>query len=93
MWPREVEDVLYQHAPVHEAAVVGQPDNYQGESVIAFVSLAPDTTISEDELKAFVKGRLASYKCPRVIHIVAELPKTETGKIRRKKLRDDLARP
>lgn len=88
VWPREVEDALYEHAAVHEAAVVGQPDDYRGETVVAYVSLKADAAASPDELVAFVRERLAAYKCPRVVRIVDELPKTQTGKIRRNVLRD-----
>ena len=88
VWPREVEDVLYEHPAVYEAAVVGQPDSYRGESVVAFVSLKPGHTVTGEELTAFTKERLAAYKYPRLVHIITELPKTQTGKIRRRALRE-----
>ncbi|MCD6639338.1 MAG: AMP-binding protein [Nocardioides sp.] len=88
VWPREVEDTLYAHPAVHEAAVVGVPDDYRGEAVTAFVSLKAGTTATPEELIAFVRERLAAYKCPRVVHVVSDLPKTQTGKIRRNVLRD-----
>ncbi len=88
VWPREVEDALYEHPAVHEAAVVGQPDDYQGESVVAYVSLERDAHATERELVDFVRDRLAAYKRPRRVHIVENLPKTQTGKIRRSDLRD-----
>ncbi|MCW2645455.1 MAG: acyl-CoA synthetase [Pseudonocardiales bacterium] len=88
VWPREVEDALYEHPAVHEAAVVGLPDEYRGETVVAYVSLKAGATAAEDELIVFVRERLAPYKCPRVVHLVEELPKTQTGKIRRNVLRD-----
>ncbi len=88
VWPREVEDVLYEHPAVHEAAVVGRPDAYQGESVAAFVSLAPGHEVEPDELRTFVRERLAAFKCPREVVLLPELPKTETGKIRRAVLRE-----
>jgi len=87
VWPREVEDTLYEHPAVHEAAVVGQPDDYQGESVVAYVSLRKGATATEDELVAFARDRLAAYKRPRLVHIITDLPKTQTGKIRRSDLR------
>jgi long-chain acyl-CoA synthetase len=87
VWPREVEDALYEHEAVREAAVVGQPDEYRGETVAAFVSLKAGAAASPDELIAFVRERLAAYKCPRTIRVVDELPKTQTGKIRRNMLR------
>ncbi len=64
VWPREVEDVLYQHPAVREAAVVGVPDEYRGETVKAFVSLRPGEAVTEDELIAFCKERMAAYKYP-----------------------------
>lgn len=88
VWPREVEDVLYQHPAVLEAAVVGQPDEYSGEAVVAFVSLKSAHNATGDELVAFARERLAAYKYPRTVHIRSELPKTPTGKIRRRELRD-----
>jgi long-chain acyl-CoA synthetase len=87
VWPREVEDALYEHSAVFEAAVVGRPDDYQGESVVAYVSLRRDTTTTPDELMAFARERLAAYKRPKFIHIIDELPKTQTGKIRRAALK------
>jgi len=88
VWPREVEDVLYEHEAVREAAVVGVPDQYRGETVKAFVSLRPGTEATEAELIAFCKERMAAYKYPRFVEMVDELPKTVTGKILRRELRD-----
>jgi long-chain acyl-CoA synthetase len=87
IWPREVEDVLYEHEAVREAAVVGVPDEYRGETVKAFVSLRPGKTATPDELIAFAKERMAAYKYPRQIEILDELPKTVTGKLLRRELR------
>jgi long-chain acyl-CoA synthetase len=88
VWPREVEDILYQHPAVREAAVVGVPDEYRGETVKAFVSLRPNQTADEAELIAFCKERMAAYKYPRQVELVDELPKTVTGKVLRRELRD-----
>lgn len=87
VWPREVEDVLYEHAAVREAAVVGVPDTYRGETVKAFVSLRPGRTADEAELIAFCKQRMAAYKYPRQIEFLDEIPKTVTGKLLRRELR------
>ena len=87
VWPREVEDVLYEHEAVREAAVVGVPDEYRGETVKAFVSLRSGASATEDELVAFCKERMAAYKYPRSVELVDELPKTVTGKILRRELR------
>lgn len=90
VWPRDVEDVLYQHPGVKEAAVVGVPDSYRGETVKAFVSLsdAYQENTTTDELMVFCKERLAAYKYPRIIEIIDEVPKTTTGKMLRRELRD-----
>ena len=88
VWPREVEDVLYGHPAVREAAVVGVPDEYRGESVKAFVSLKPGSSVTPEEVIAFARERMAAYKYPRTVEVVEELPKTTTGKILRRELRD-----
>jgi long-chain acyl-CoA synthetase len=87
VWPREVEDVLYEHDAVLEAAVVGVPDPYRGETVKAFVSLRPGRSVTPDDLILFCKQRLAAYKYPRIVEVIDELPKTVTGKILRRELR------
>lgn len=87
VWPREVEDALYEHPAVYEAAVVGEPDDYRGEAVVAYVSLRPGSSASADELARFARERLAAYKAPRRVTVLDDLPKTATGKIRRQALR------
>ncbi|MFE4650630.1 AMP-binding protein [Streptomyces sp. NPDC056707] len=87
VWPREVEDVLYTHPAVREAAVVGVPDAYRGETVRAYVSLRPGALVESGELGAYCKERLAAYKYPREVEILPELPKTASGKILRRELR------
>ncbi|MCY0925212.1 AMP-binding protein [Streptomyces sp. H27-H1] len=88
VWPREVEDVLYTHPAVREAAVVGIPDAYRGESVKAYVSLRPGTVADPAELSAYCAERLAAYKYPRRVEILPVLPKTTSGKILRRELRE-----
>ncbi len=87
VWPREVEDVLYEHEAVREAAVVGVADEYRGETVKAYVSLRPGQSVTEQELIAFTKERMAAYKYPRQIEFLDEIPKTVTGKLLRRELR------
>ena len=87
VWPREVEDVLYSHPAVREAAVVGVPDDYRGETVKAVVSLRNGEATTSQDLSEFCKVKLAAYKRPRQIEIVQELPKTISGKILRRELR------
>ncbi len=86
--PFEVEATLVQHPAVLEAAVIGVPDAEGLTKAKAFVVLKAGGSATEDELKAFVKERLAPYKYPRLLEFVAELPKTATGKIQRFKLRE-----
>ncbi|AWI27780.1 acyl-CoA synthetase [Streptomyces tirandamycinicus] len=87
VWPREVEDVLHTHPAVREAAVVGVPHAYRGETVKAYVSLRPGTAVGPDELAGYCADRLAAYKYPRQVEILEELPKTTSGKILRRELR------
>ena len=90
VWPRDVEDVLYQHPGVREAAVVGVPDQYRGETVRAYVALKSgfEGKVTPEELMEFCKERMANYKYPRQVEIMDELPKTTTGKYLRRELRD-----
>ena len=88
VWPREVEDVLCEHPAVSEAAVVGVPDEYRGETVKAFVTLRPGAAADEGELIAHCRERLSAYKYPRSIEFLDVLPKTVTGKVLRRELAD-----
>ena len=87
VWPRDVEDVLYQHPGVRECAVIGVPDPYRGETVKAFVALKQGVVATPEEMIAFCKERLAAYKYPRLVEFVPEIPKTATGKFLRRALR------
>ncbi|WP_375003795.1 hypothetical protein [Aeromicrobium sp. CTD01-1L150] len=71
-----------------EAAVVGVPEEYRGETVLAFVSLKPGAAVTESELIDYCRDRMAAYKYPRSVEFVAELPKTASGKILRRTLRE-----
>jgi long-chain acyl-CoA synthetase len=84
VYPREVEEVLYQHPAVLEVAVVGIPDRSLGEEVGAAVALKAGQAATPDELRDFVKSRLAAYKYPRSVWITDGLPKGPTGKILRR---------
>jgi len=90
VWPREVEDVLYAYPGVREAAVVGAPDPYRGETVVAFVSAQPGAALDVTALAAHCRERLAAYKQPAEIRLLDDLPKTATGKITRNTLKRDL---
>ena len=91
IYPREVEEVLYQHPAVKEAAVVGVPDAYRGETVKAFLVLKEGFAgkVGEAEMRDFTKERLAAYKVPKLWEFREELPKTAVGKILRRTLRKE----
>ena len=87
VYPREVEEVLYAHPSVAEAAVVGRADPRLGEEVVAYVSLKPGSSTTPEELQAYTRENLAAYKYPREIHVLDQLPKGPTGKILKTALR------
>ena len=89
VWPREVEDVLYQHVAIREAAVIGAPDQYRGETVVAFVSVKPNAKTTEAELIDHCGQHLAAYKRPSKITILDDLPKSASGKVLRRVLRQE----
>ena len=84
VYPREVEEVLYEHPAVLEAAVIGLPHDSLGEEIGAAIALREGQSASPEELQAFVKERLAAYKYPRRLWLVDSLPKGPTGKIMRR---------
>jgi long-chain acyl-CoA synthetase len=86
VYPREIEEVLYEHPAVREAAVLGMPHAELGEEVGAAVALKDDHEASEEDLRAFVKEQVAGYKYPRRIWFVDELPKGPTGKILKREI-------
>ncbi len=86
VYPREIEEVIYEHAAVREAAVVGVPHDELGEEIAAFVALKPGAQASPEELQAHVKDQVAAYKYPRYVWLIDELPKGPTGKILKREL-------
>ena len=88
VYPKEVEDIIYKHPAVFEAAVIGIPDEMWGESVKACVVLKPDAKATEDEIIALCKEHLASYKKPKSVDFIDALPKNLTGKILKAQLRE-----
>jgi long-chain acyl-CoA synthetase len=87
VYPREIEEVIYEHPAVREAAVVGIPHDTLGEEVAAAIALKDGAEATPDELRAFVKARVAAYKYPRRVWLVPELPKGPTGKILKREIR------
>jgi fatty-acyl-CoA synthase len=85
----EVEDVLYRHPSVSEAAVVARPDEKWGETPCAFVNLKPGAEVTEEEIIAFCRDNMAKFKVPKTV-VFGELPKTSTGKIQKFVLRDQV---
>lgn len=88
VYPREVEEVLYEHPEVVECAVIGVPDEDFGEQVQAYVVVKQGSDLNEEDLLAYCQQHLVKYKVPSVIHFSEELPKNATGKILRRSLRD-----
>jgi len=86
IYPREVEEVLYEHPAVKEAVVAGVPDPYRGETVKAYIVLKEGQRVTEEELDRFARKQLAAYKVPRIYEFRDELPKTAIGKILRRQL-------
>ncbi|MFD1445455.1 AMP-binding protein [Oceanobacillus profundus] len=89
IYPREVEEVLYDHEGIQEAVVAGIPDAYRGETVKAYIVLKQDYSITEDALNEYCRKHLAAYKVPRIYEFRKEIPKTAVGKILRRKLVDE----
>ncbi|MFH0346956.1 long-chain-fatty-acid--CoA ligase LcfA [Bacillus vallismortis] len=89
IYPREVEEALYEHEAVREIVVAGVPDSYRGETVKAFVVLKKDAKADAEELDAFARSRLAPYKVPKAYEFRKELPKTAVGKILRRRLLEE----
>ncbi|MGH2482420.1 MAG: AMP-binding protein, partial [Ktedonobacteraceae bacterium] len=95
VYPREVEEVLFQHEAVEEAAVIGVPDEYRGENVVAVIVLKPGFTASEEMragIVAHCKRDLTAYKVPKIVEFRTTLPKSLVGKVLRRELRESFAK-
>jgi acyl-CoA synthetase (AMP-forming)/AMP-acid ligase II len=86
IYPREIDEVLYQHPAVAAAAAIGIPDDLYGEDVAAFIVLKEGATATEDEVVGFCRQQLADFKCPKMVRFVKEIPKGPTGKLLKRKL-------
>ena len=87
IYPRDIDEVLFEHPKVAEACAIGVPHDYRGETVKAYVVLKPGETATEEEMIAYCKEKLAAYKVPKIIEFIDDLPKSAVGKILRKELR------
>jgi len=87
IYPREIDEVLYEHPKILDAVTVGVPDSYRGETVKVFIVAKSDEKLTEQEIIQFCKSRLAAYKVPKMVEFRESLPKTTVGKILRKELR------
>jgi long-chain acyl-CoA synthetase len=92
VYPREIDEVLYEHPKIADAVSIGVPDAYRGESVKVFVVVKPEETLTEAEVIAHCKEKLAVYKVPRLVEFRQELPKSMVGKVLRKELRAEESR-
>ncbi len=88
IFPREVEEFLFTHPKIAEAYLIGVPDPYYGEQVMAWLKLKPGQTMSTDELQTFCHGQIMEYKIPRYIKFVEDFPKTVTGKVQKYRMRE-----
>ncbi|HNN57269.1 MAG TPA: AMP-binding protein, partial [Leptospiraceae bacterium] len=86
IYPREIEEVLYENPEVQDCAVVGLPDKKYGEEVAAFIILKGGSSADEKTIKSYLRAKIADFKRPRIIEIVTELPRTATGKIQKNKI-------
>ena len=89
IYPREIDEVLYQHPKVMDAVAVGIPHEYRGETIKAYIVLKPGQTATEDEIMDFCKQKLAAYKTPKLVEFRDALPKSIIGKVLRKALREE----
>jgi acyl-CoA synthetase (AMP-forming)/AMP-acid ligase II len=87
VYPVEIETVIADYPGVTAVAVVGQPDEHWGEIVVAFVTVAPGAVVEQEALRSFCRERLASYKVPAVVTVIAEMPLNASGKILKRELR------
>ena len=88
IYPREIEDLLFTHPKVAEAAVFGVPDDFYGEDVAAWIQLHEGESATVDEIREFLRDHLAHFKVPKRIRFVHEFPMTVTGKIRKYRMRE-----
>ena len=91
IYPREIDEVLYQHPAVSAAATIGVPDKLYGEEVAAFIVLKKGQHVTDEEIISFCRQHLADYKTPKTVHFVTEIPKGPTGKLLKRELAKQFA--
>jgi long-chain acyl-CoA synthetase len=89
VYPREIDEVLYQHPKIADAVAVGVSDEYRGETVKAFVVPKAGETLTQEDVISFCRQKLAAYKAPKIVEFRKDLPKSAVGKILRKVLKDE----
>ncbi len=92
IYPRELEEFLYQHPAVEDVAVIGVPDEVLGEAVMAWIRLRPAAQVTEEEIREFCVGKIAHYKIPKYIKFVDAFPMTVTGKVQKYLMRAESTR-
>ena len=90
IYPREIEEVLYQHNDVSDAAVFGIPDNRYGEQVCLWIKAKENRHIDEEKIREYLKFKLAYFKVPKYINVVQDYPMTVTGKLQKFKMREHM---
>jgi long-chain acyl-CoA synthetase len=88
IFPKEIDELLFEHPRINEACCIGIPDEYRGETVKAYIVVKPGETLTKQEVVAFCKERMTAYKVPTEVEFIGELPKSAIGKIMRRELRD-----
>ncbi|MCL5807059.1 MAG: long-chain fatty acid--CoA ligase [Deltaproteobacteria bacterium] len=88
IYPKEIDEILFDHPKILEACAIGVSDAYRGETIKAFVVVKPGESLTEEEIIAYCKGKLAAYKIPKIVEFIAELPKSAVGKVLRRELKE-----
>jgi fatty-acyl-CoA synthase len=89
IYPREIEEFLFTHPSVVDVQVIGVPDGYYGEEVMAWVKLEDESSVTADDIRTFCQHRIARYKIPRYVHFADQFPMTVTGKVQKFKMREE----
>jgi long-chain acyl-CoA synthetase len=88
IYPKEIDEILFEHPRIIEACCIGVPDEYRGETVKAYIVIKPGETLTKQEVISFCKEKMAAYKVPTLVEFIGELPKSAIGKIMRRELRE-----